>query len=1083
MLPSLASGGPEDDHFFETKIRPVLAARCFSCHGARKATQGLRVDSREALLAGGDDGAAIVPGDPDASLLVRAIRYREERKMPPDKPLPAEVVADIERWITIGAPWPTTARSAADSDPTWAFHPVQAVTVPQVAADAGSADNPIDRFVLAKLRERGLQPAAAADKPTLLRRATFDLTGLPPTPDELDAFLADESPAAFATVVDRLLASPHYGERWGRHWLDLVRYTDEFDEAWRYRDWVVNAFNADLPYDEFVQLQVAGDLLRPGQPASVNSDGIVATTMLSIGPWSGIDRKKRMTDIVDDQIDTLTRSVLGLTIACARCHDHKFDPITTADYYGLAGIFFSSHVVPEEGYLSHGTTRLKIPLADEAEVARHREHDAHVAALEHQVQASVDQHYAGFARGLLPQIDRYLLAAWDYEHRPQDQIALTVDDFAKREALHGFAIRQWIDYLKGPPLGAFQTLSIAEPNYDGEPGVLAWRAHAERPWWALNTNAYDVPIETFNLPPRALSINPGTEGGAASWTSPIAARVRITGTLTDDDPYDGVGVAWAIDHFHDGVRHELSSGTSPKGTVRLADGRTPERLTAIEVQPGDQIQLQVRLRQGDAHYDVTTVEFRIEAGDGTTWDLTADVSANFLESNPHADSLGHTSVWQFLDMAGSHRLERMPAVDPLLARWRAEAAKGASADRGELQNAAAQLRDAVAASGNDSPLVHDLSGVRSPFLVRTRDDAKYFTPEAQADLANQAAELDALKKSLPPLAFANGVQEGGLRFSQYPGLQDAPIHVSGRYDSLSERVPRHIPAALANGADFTVNEGSGRRELARWLGSPQNPLTARVLVNRLWQHHFGEGLVRTPSNFGALGERPTHAELLDFLAAQLVESGWSIKALHRLLMLSATYQQSSVAGEEILNADPENRLFGRQNRRRLEAEALHDALLAIADRLDSRAGGPADGEAASPRRMLYIKTTRNTAPGFGPLFDAANPAMHVERRAVSTVAPQALYLMNDPLITDTAKSVLGRSEVAGQAPATGRIQFLYRRIFGRSPSPAEVERGVGFLEQIAAGPAPPFKDNQQPGDAWNVYTQALLLTNEFLFLD
>ena len=282
--------------------------------------------------------------------------------------------------------------------------------------------------MLAKLNQHGLQPNAPADKPTLLRRATFDLIGLPPTPAEVDSFLADESPTAFAKVVDRLLASPYYGQRWGRHWLDLVRYTDDFDESWRYRDWVVNAFNADLPYDEFVRQQIAGDLLPSGEPGAVHADAIVATTMLSIGPWTGIDRKKRLTDIADDQIDIVSRSFLGLTIACARCHDHKFDPITTADYYGLAGIFLSSHVISDEGYLSHGTTRLRIPLVGEAEVERYQQHQAQVHELEHRVQTAVDEHYAEFARSLLPQTGRYLLATWDYQHRPADQAQLSADE-------------------------------------------------------------------------------------------------------------------------------------------------------------------------------------------------------------------------------------------------------------------------------------------------------------------------------------------------------------------------------------------------------------------------------------------------------------------------------------------------------------------------------------------------------------------------------------------------------------------------------------------------------------------------------
>jgi hypothetical protein len=1077
---------------FETKIRPVLAGRCFKCHGAQKASNGLRVDSREALLKGGKQGAAVVPGDPERSLLVGAIRYTSERKMPPGRQLPADVVADLERWIEQGAIWPETPAkgTAADTAAHWAFQTVRSVSIPALPADdsrpSDRAAGPVDAFLLAGLQRRGLQPSEPADKRTLIRRATFDLIGLPPTPEEVDAFLADDSPAACVRLVERLLASPLYGQRWGRHWLDLVRYSDDFEEAWRYRDWVVNAFNVDLPYDEFIRQQIAGDLLPAGEAGGVNADGIVATTMLSIGPWTGIDRKKRLTDIADDQIDTVSRTFLGLTIACARCHDHKFDPITTADYYGLAGIFFSTRVISDEGYLSHGTTRLRIPLVGAGDVERNRQQQTAVQEMERRLEAAVDQRYAEFAHSLLPQSGRYLLAAWHYQHRPADQVQLSVEEFAARENLQAFALNQWIAYLKGAPLAAYQLLNEPERDFDGERGVLAWRVRAERPWWAVNMNEHEVAIETFCLPPRTLSINPGTEGGAVGWRSPIAGTVRITGRLMDADPLDGVGVVWAVDHVRNDVRHELSSGTSPSGTVRLEDGRTPDRLAAVEVQPGDEILLQVRLRQGDAHYDITTVELAITALDGTAaWDLTRDVLENFLESNPHADRLGNPAVWHFDDMAGSHRLERMPAVDPLLDRWRSASAGSADGleGRGTLEDATREFQQAIDAAGPQSALIHDLTGPRSPFRVKARDDAKYLSAESRAALAQQSAQLEAHKRSLPPLPYAHGVREGGLRHSLYPGLQDAPIHIRGSYDQLGGIVPRRFPELLAKNDQPPIRSGSGRLELAQWLGSAENPLAARVMVNRLWQHHFGEGIVRTPSNFGVLGERPTHPELLDFLAARFVESGWSIKAMHRLMMLSAAYQQSSRSGAASFKADPENRLFGRMNRRRPEAEAIHDALLALCGRLDARPGGPAESDPKTSRRMLYIKTTRTSRSGLGPLFDAADAAIHVERRTVSTIAPQALFLMNDSWIGDAAGQVIARPEIAGETDPSRRIQALYKLLFARDPTPAQIEAGGGFIERTKAEPLEGIPGSSESAEPWTVYTQALLLSNEFMFVD
>jgi hypothetical protein len=979
------------------------------------------------------------------------------------------------------------ANGARDAGKHWVFQPVPSVSVPVPSCDDAPHWNrvtgPVDSFILAELRRHGLQMNEPADKATLIRRATFDLIGLPPTPDEVDSFLADDSPAAFAKVVDRLLASPGYGQRWGRYWLDLVRYTDEFEESWRYRDWVVNAFNSDLPYDQFTCQQIAGDLLPAAEPASVNSDAIVATTMLSIGPWSGIDRKKRLTDIADDQIDIVSRSFLGLTIACARCHDHKFDPVTTADYYGLAGIFLSSHVIPDEGYLSHGTTRLRIPLVGQEEVERHQRHLEHVHELQRRLQTAVEEHYAEFARSLLPHPARYLMAAWDYDHPPAGQPHVSIDDFATRENLHAFALKQWIDYLKGPRLAAFGSLDVPERDFDGESGVLAWRVRAERPWWAVNTNAREVPIETFNLPPRTLSINPGTEGGAVGWKSPIAGTVRITGTLIDADPLDGVGVVWAIDHIRNGARHELSSGTCLNTKVKLEEGRTPQRLAAVEVQPGDEIWLQVRLRQGDAHYDITTVELVIAKVDGmATWDVTRDVLDNFLDGNPHGDSLGNPAVWQFDDMAGSHRLERMPVADSLLENWWTASAKS-EANRDELENAAREFQQAILAGQLHGALLDDLTGVRSPFWVRNRDDGKYLSAESRDALAQQADELEGVKHSLAPLPFAHGVREGGLRHSLYPGMQDAPIHTRGNYDQLGERVPRRFPKVLTMNNPLPAVSGSGRLELARWIGSADNPLTARVLVNRLWQHHFGEGIVRTPSNFGALGERPTHPELLDWLAARFVESGWSIKAMHRLMLLSAVYQQSSRASAPSVKADPENRFFGRRNRQRLEAEAIHDALLAVAGRLDARPGGPAESEAATSRRMLYIKTSRTNRTGLGPLFDAANPAMHVERRTESTVAPQALYLLNGSWIADAARQVTESPEIAKADDLPRRIQLLYKVLFGRDPTSTEMRLGLSFVERAKAQPLEGVPGSSESVNPWTVYAQALLLSNEFLFVD
>jgi hypothetical protein len=1107
--------------FFEKAIRPVLVDRCFSCHGARveKPKGGLVLETREGMLKGGDSGPAIVPGDPEASLLIQAIRYRDEAlRMPPKRRLAPEQVAAFESWVKGGAPAPDSTstpgthnagKPALNSPVTpsdhWAFRPPHDPPIPDRAAtvrerrrhpcsltvaalkasveEGGAlpsqdpAESPLDAFIEGEVAKRDLPPALRADRRILIRRATFDLTGLPPKPEEVEAFLTDPSPDAFAKVVDRLLASPRYGERWARHWLDLVRYTDEFDEVWRYRDWVIRAFNQDLPYDRFIVHQIAGDLLPAPAPGAVNADGIVATTVLTIGPWGGIDRKKRLADIVDDQVDTIGRSFLGLTIACARCHDHKFDPISTADYYGLAGFFFSSRILSDAGYLAHNPPRLKVPLAPSSEVEEHRRRMAQVKEGEDRLQAAVDRHYAVFARSLLPKVGDYLVAAWDYQNRPADQSGLSAEEFAKRRGLAEFALPRWIDYLSGPRVSNFRRLDQPVRDFDGEPGVEVWRAAAERPWWAYNTTDHDVPIETFLLPPHSVSVNPGVEGGAVGWRSPVAGTVRITGRLTDGDPHDGVGVSWAIDHLTRQERRQLASGRLPNGgSMRLDQGRFARRLDSVRVEAGEMIQLQVALAESDAHYDITNVELTISCRERSAeWDLARDVGTSFLRGNPHEDSSGNPGVWQFDDMAGSHRAGRMPAVDRLLADWDAAVASAGARNRPAIEETARKLASRVAAARSEDALVHELTGVQSPFWVKERDDGRYLSREAQAEIQKLAGELEATRGQVPSLSYASGIQDGGLRYGPYPGIQDARVYTRGSYSQPGRRVPRHFPEVLAGREPPTIEQGSGRLELARWIARPDNPMTARVMVNRIWQHHFGAGIVRTPSNFGRRGELPSHPELLDWLARRFVESGWSVKAMHRLLMLSAAYQRSSKAPTQLLNNDPENRLWGRMNRRRLEAEELHDSLLALAGRLNDQLGGPVESDAASQRRLIYLGTSRSDRSDFGSVFDRANAALHVEQRTVSTVAPQALYLMNHPWIMEQARGLARQPEVAAQTDPARRIAVLHCLVYGRPATDEETALGRSFIAATLKGP--------DTDTAWDRYAQALLLTNEFLFVE
>ncbi len=760
------------DKFFEKEVRPILVERCHQCHGAiAKPKAKLRLTSRVNLLKGGESGPAVSPGKPAESLLIQAIRYNDTPKMPPKEKLKDREIDILSRWVQMGLPWPESKvsqpiakagseyRITEEQRKFWSFQPVKD-SVPPTVRDRSWPQSAIDQFILAQLEENGLKPAKSADKRTLIRRATFDLIGLPPAPEEIDAFLGDNSPHAFSRVVERLLNSPHYGERWGRHWLDLVRYTDSFDarivngpgsemditEAWRYRDWVVDAFNRNLPYDGFIIAQIAGDILASREPG--HEKDILATGLLAIGNWGGgdADKEKLLTDIVDDQIDVVGRSILGLTIGCARCHDHKFDPIPTADYYSLAGIFFSTHILPNVGPKTNGPPMLRIPLAPKEDVEKQ---------------------------------DRF--------------------------------------------------------------------------------------------------------------------------------------------------------------TARVAE----------------------------------------------------------------------------LDK--------------------------------ELKSAAAQ------------PAPSKLPKAAEP----------------QSRLAKLQDELAAMKKNAPPpLPFANGAQEGGVPDSPHAGIHDVRIHMRGSYARLSDLVPRRFPRIIAGENQSPITDGSGRLQLAQWLTSPDHPLTARVMVNRIWQHHFGQGIVRSPSNFGKQGERATHPELLDYLAKRFVESGWSIKAMHRLIMLSAAYQQSSEPEPETIKKDPDNRLFGYMNRQRLEAEAIRDNLLAVAGRLDRTMGGKAVRDFRSPRRTLYQMTIRSDRSGFGPLFDVADSTEPVATRSVSTVAPQALFLLNHPFVMEQ-KSALGRLILAaGKADNKERIEKAYILLYARPPTEEEMLIGLDFLSREGSSP-----------QAWEEFCEILLCANEFIYVD
>ncbi|HEY1380194.1 MAG TPA: DUF1553 domain-containing protein, partial [Gemmataceae bacterium] len=597
--------------------------------------------------------------------------------------------------------------------------------------------------------------------------------------------------------------------------------------------------------------------------------------------------------------------------------------------------------------------------------------------------------------------------------------------FAAARKLDAPTLTRWLERL-----GLGDDRPLARPLTTGRPGVVGRRGPANEPNVLVNTTDRPVTISTLTLPPRSVAIHPGPAGGVVlAWRSPVSGTVRVRGRVADADAVCGDGVAWALDHRTPAGRDELVAGGFGNGGSQDLSERT------VAVREGESLELVVLPKASHA-CDTTVVELTIAADGGREWIISHD-----LVADPAAINAG---VWSVADATGRSR-----TVPEAVRAWRR--ASAAATDRAGLEAAARELV-AAGVVADDGPI-----------------DEGALPADSRAELARLRAERTELEKLLAPPPFANGAQEGGVPGSPHAGTHDVRIHLRGRYDRLGNTVPRRFPTILAGDHQLPITEGSGRRELAAWLTDPQNPLTARVMVNRIWQHHFGEGLVRTPSNFGSLGERPTHPELLDWLAARFVEGGWSVKKMHRLILLSATYQQSSAPSPEVLHGDPDNRLWARQNRRRLTAEELRDALLAVAGRLDRGGGGPADRDFARPRRTVYQMTVRSDRSGFGPLFDAADPTAPVDRRTDSTVAPQALFLMNHPFVAEQARALAAQAQ-AGGGDDRARIGRLYAALFGRPPSPDELRIAADLL---AGGDAA----------AWAGYCQVLLLANEFCHID
>jgi Protein of unknown function (DUF1553)/Protein of unknown function (DUF1549)/Planctomycete cytochrome C len=1136
-----AEPSPAEIEFFEKEVRPLLVEKCLTCHGDAKPKGGLKLTGRAQALQGGDSGPAVVAGKPDESLLVRAVRYEDKPRMPPKEKLTDRQIDALARWVRMGAPWPgsPTPPPPADSRFTitekqrrfWSFQPVKNVPLPAVR-DTTWPRTSVDRFILAGLETKGLAPAVPADKHTLLRRATFDLTGLPPTPAEIEAFLADNTPQAFARVVDRLLASPAYGERWGRHWLDVVRYADardliqlpppsDFREAWLYRDWVVDSFNRDLPFTDFVRHQIAGDLLPPSRPGGINRDGLVATGMLAIADFvpGDVDKDLMIADYVNDEVDVVSRAFLGISVACARCHDHKFDPVSTEDYYSLAGIFFSTRLIP--GPVAGNTPLVRMPLLSADELARAKVQDdvdkRRRAELEQQLLGAADNEYLATLKTLVfGQTARYLVAACEFRKAASGSEKPSLSGTAKHYRLQENLLAGWVKYLgqveKLPPAALQNRPAVLRNAAAGQLAGPDLERSANELQQALSALARQKEAEPPEIQALARTSLLRFRADDPQLTTDSAGRVTLwpnrfgpSGEAIPLTPGTGPVKASAVIAGHpktvlrfDGNALLEAPGRAPaNGSIFLVyltskTARAGQRLVGWEdsdvgkhglgliPDPGGRLHAvlrndgkvgdlaDVRKQEGFEILCVSwgatgTTLHRHGVAAGTKSDITG------ISSDPGIGALH----------IGGPGSGNGPRFSGDLAEIRVYSRQLGEAERRQVET---ELRDTwFKAVASEEPakdplaeLYDEMFSSRGPFWVSAEERTKLLPPEFQTRLARLKQELDVLKKKRPvEVLQAVVVQDGGPTGTRHEGFKDAQVFLRGDHKKLGKTVPRGFPQILTGGRREPITSGSGRKQLADWLTRPENPLTARVMVNRIWQHHFGEGLVRTPNDFGARGEPPTHPELLDHLAGRFVESGWSMKAIHRLIMLSSAYQQSSRASAAAQAQDPDNRLMGRMNRRRLEAEAIRDSLLAAAGRLDLQRGGPAFADLATPRRTLYLQSARTGAntSNFGRLFDSADPGAIVGQRGQTVVAPQALFFLNDPLVNDLARALAAR--VLREAPADNeaRVRRLYAIALGKPPTRAELNLGAKRLAQ-AGDP-----------DALQRYCHLILCTNEFVYLD
>jgi mono/diheme cytochrome c family protein len=997
---------PEGTAFFESKVRPLLIAQCYSCHGDKAVQGGLRLDSRDAVLKGGEHGAALIAGKPEQSLLIRAVQYTDKSlKMPPKGRLSDVQIAVLIEWVKRGAPDPRTSAPAAAAGRVidlaagrkhWAFQPLKSVAPPTVKNTAWSK-NPIDRFILAKLQSKGMKPNPYADRRTLIRRATFDMLGLPPTPEEVQAFVDDNSPDAWAKVVDRLLASPHYGERWGRHWLDLARYADshgyeqDYDRpyAYAYRDFVIKALNADLPFNQFIQWQLAGDEIDPENPMALAATGFLGAGVHSTQITKNQVEKERY-DELDDMLSTTGTSMLGLSVGCARCHNHKYDPIPNQDYYRLLSTF---------------TTTVRSDM-------------------------DVDIDPAGY---------RKAKAAFDAAHAP-----LT-------ESLHKFETdempRRFAQWLQSPearkPVNGWNTLAFTSaksaggatltPQTDGS--LLASGTNPDFDTYTFVTTTHLTQMTAIRLEalahPSMVKSGPGRAGNG---------NFALTDFRVTAAPVDGTGKPVELKLIR--PRATFQQAGLPIAAAIDAD---PKSAWAIDPQFGKD------------HAAAFELETPVGFAGGTVLTFTL----KFDNNNQHSIGRPRLSVATAapdLALNAPGRPERIaalladPHLDPAALSADREALLGwARTLDPEWQRLNAQVQAHLAQA--PQPTIQKMmicsEGVKA---IRTNTQGGDFLEQTHFLLRGDPNQKQ-------------GVATQGFLQVLMPATD----------------TEKHWQMTPPSGARTSYR----RRSLANWITDTQEgagALLARVGVNRLWQHHFGRGIVGTPSDFGTQGDPPSHPELLDWLASELVRNGWRLKPLHRLMLTSAAYMQSAADNAAQSKADPQDRLCWRFSRHRLEAEAVRDSLLAVSGELDPKMFGPGTLDENMKRRSIYFTVKRSRLIPTLMIFDAPDALLSLPVRSSTTIAPQALLLMNNDHVREYARSLAHRISPKPETSPAEAITNGYLLTLSRPPSAQELADTLVFLQTQTAS----YKASGQPdpsGLALVDLSQVLLGLNEFLYIE